>query len=139
MQGKYLFDASALFSLIQQGDIIIKGTVIRNIHILHLTIYEVGNVLWKEAYIFKRIKDPHRIAKLVQEIIKRINILADPPLDEVLKLSLSRGLAFYDASYVYAAESMGMTLVTEDKQILDSTRNAINFKEFINAITRNDT
>ncbi len=52
MQGKYLFDASALFLLIQQGDIIIERTVIRNIHILHLTIYEVGNVLWKEAYIF---------------------------------------------------------------------------------------
>jgi len=139
MQGKYLFDASALFSLIQQGDIIERTVIRKNIHILHLTIYEVGNVLWKEAYIFKRIKDPHRTAELVQEMIKRINILADPPLAEVLKLSLSRGLTFYDASYVYVAESMGMNLVTEDKQILSSTRNAINFKEFINAITRNDT
>ncbi|MGC8608060.1 MAG: type II toxin-antitoxin system VapC family toxin [Vulcanisaeta sp.] len=138
MQGKYLFDASALFLLIQRGDIIIERTVIRNIHILHLTIYEVGNVLWKETYIFKRVKDPHRIAELVQEMIKRINILADPPLAEVLKLSLSRGLTFYDASYVYAAESMEMTLVTEDKKVLSSTKNAINFKEFIDAVTRND-
>ncbi len=72
-------------------------------------------------------------------MIKRINILADPPLVEVLRLSLSRGLTIYDASYVYAAESMGMTLVTEDKQILSSTRKAINFKGFIDAITRNDT
>ncbi|MGC9152711.1 MAG: hypothetical protein ACP5GY_03130 [Vulcanisaeta sp.] len=48
-------------------------------------------------------------------------------------------MTFYDASYVYAAESMGMTLVTEDKKILSSTKNAINFKEFIDAVTRNDT
>ncbi|MGC9152710.1 MAG: hypothetical protein ACP5GY_03125 [Vulcanisaeta sp.] len=72
MQGKYLFDASALFLLIQQGDIIIERTIIRNIHILHLTMYEVGNVLWKETYIFKRIKGLYRIAELVQEIIKYI-------------------------------------------------------------------
>ncbi|WP_054841674.1 PIN domain-containing protein [Vulcanisaeta distributa] len=119
MQGKYLLDASALFLLIQRGgDIISQGGIIKNIYILHLTIYEIGNVLWKEAYIFKRIKDLDKAAELIQEILGQINILADPPIAEVLRLSVSRGLTFYDASYVYAAESMGLVLVTEDSRCL---------------------
>ena len=137
MPGKYLFDASALFLLIQRDDIISKVDVLRNIHVLHLTIYEVGNVLWKETYIFKRIKNPYRFVDLVQEILRYINLLNDPPLSEVLKLSLSRGLTFYDSSYVYVAENIGMTLVTEDKQILKSTSNAISFREFVDAIRGN--
>ena len=137
MPGKYLFDASALFLLIQRDDIISKVDVLRNIHVLHLTIYEVGNVLWKEIYIFKRIKNPYRFVDLVQEILRYINLLNDPPLSEVLKLSLSRGLTFYDSSYVYVAENMGMTLVTEDKQVLKSTSNAISFREFVDAIRGN--
>ncbi|WP_054853506.1 type II toxin-antitoxin system VapC family toxin [Vulcanisaeta distributa] len=138
MQGKYLLDASALFLLVQRGDIISQGRIIKNIHILHLTIYEIGNVLWKEAYIFKRIKDLDRAAELIQEILRQINILADPPIAEVLRLSVSRGgLTFYDASYVYAAESMGFVLVTEDRQMLKSTSNAISFGgEFVDAIIR---
>ncbi|GAB6947254.1 type II toxin-antitoxin system VapC family toxin [Vulcanisaeta sp. JCM 16161] len=139
MRGKYLFDASALFLLLQRGDIITRKAVIKDIYILHLTIYEIGNVLWKEAHVLKRIKDPHRTAEIVQEILKQINMLADPPLAEVLRLSLSRGLTFYDASYVYAAESMEMTLVTEDKQILKSTSSAISFKEFVDAVARDDS
>jgi predicted nucleic acid-binding protein len=133
MQGKYLFDASALFSLIQRSNIITKITI-RSIYILHLTVYEVGNALWKEAYLLKRIKDPYKAAELIQEILKQINILIDPSFTDVIKLSLSRGLTFYDASYVYAAESMNMTLVTNDKQILRSSNNAISFKEFVDVI-----
>ena len=137
MPGKYLFDASALFLLIQRSDVIAKMDLINSIYVLHLTIYEIGNILWKEAYIFKRIKDPYKTTGLVQEILRRVNLLNDPPLYEVLKLSLSRGLTFYDASYVYMAESMNMTLVTEDKQILKSTSNAISFREFVDAIRGN--
>ena len=137
MPGKYLFDASALFLLIQRSDVIAKMDLINSIYVLHLTIYEIGNILWKEAYIFKRIKDPYKTTRLVQEILRRVNLLNDPPLYEVLKLSLSRGLTFYDASYVYMAESMNMTLVTEDKQILKSTSNAISFREFVDAIRGN--
>ena len=89
--------------------------------------------------MFKRIKDPYKAAELVQEILMRINLLNDPPLNEVLKLSLSKGLTFYGANYVYAAENIGITLVTEDQQILKSTNNAISFREFINIVLRSGT
>jgi len=51
-------------------------------------------------------------------------------MQEVIRVAVERGLTYYDASYVYAANSRGLTLVSNDKDLLEKG-SAISFKEFI--------
>lgn len=48
----FLFDASALYPLLNYVDKIDPS----KIHVLSLTFYEVGNAIWKEHYLRKRLK-----------------------------------------------------------------------------------
>ncbi|MGC9136807.1 type II toxin-antitoxin system VapC family toxin [Caldivirga sp.] len=134
MQDDYLFDASAIFSLIQHSEVIDKIPLSR-IHILHLIIYEVRNALWKETYLLRKISDPDRVINDMQRLLRHINVLGDLPLTEVFKVVTDRGLTFYNASYVYVAESISMKLVTNGKKVLKSSGNAISYTDFIQLIT----
>ena len=73
MVGKYLLDASAIYPLIlklREGFL----SYANMFTVLDLTIYEVGNVIWKE---FKKgkIKDVTAVAKLFDEVFNYVNIL----------------------------------------------------------------
>ncbi|WP_291999052.1 hypothetical protein [Caldivirga sp.] len=91
MQDDYLFDASAIFSLIQHSEVIDK-ILLSRIRILHLIIYEVGNALWKETYLLRKISDPDRVINDMQRLLRHINVLGDLPLTEVFKVVTDRGL-----------------------------------------------
>lgn len=79
--------------------------------------YELGNVLWKKV----------RFEKVEPENLKRCLIAAESLLVEtieildtsaIFKLACDKGLAFYDASYVWLALSRDLKLRTRDAQIL---------------------
>jgi predicted nucleic acid-binding protein len=42
----------------------------------------------------------------------------DDEIEAILKAALDTGLSFYDASYYYVAKTRGLTLVTEDTQLI---------------------
>ncbi|BCU66785.1 PIN domain nuclease [Sulfolobales archaeon HS-7] len=119
-------DTSALYPILNYVDKI----DVNNVYILTLTFYEVGNVIWKEYYMHKRIKDPVSVAKLFQKFMRELKVLEDPPLEEVMKVASERGLTFYDAAYVYSAESKGLVLVSEDRELIRKA-NAIPLKEIM--------
>jgi predicted nucleic acid-binding protein len=125
MEG-YLLDASVIYSLLDYID----KVDVKKVNILDLTFYEVGNAIWKDYRIHKKIKDPFILAKLFHELLRKFNVLRDLPMQEVIRVAVERGLTYYDASYVYAANSRGLTLVSNDKDLLEKG-SAISFKEFI--------
>ena len=128
---EFLFDASALYSLLDYVDKI----DLKKIHILTLTFYEIGNVIWKEYYIHKKVKDPITLSMLFHKLMRKLNVVEDPPLEGVMRIAVERGLTYYDASYAYVAESLGIILVSNDKELIRKT-NAISLKDFIKLILK---
>ncbi|BBG25190.1 hypothetical protein IC006_2525 [Sulfuracidifex tepidarius] len=64
MKDRFLFDTSALYPVLNYIDEI----DVSRVHILSLTFYEVGNVIWREFSVRKKIVDPISLAKLFQKI-----------------------------------------------------------------------
>ncbi len=117
MVSRYLLDASAIYPLVLRLREELLSYVDR-FAVLDLTVYEVGNVIWKE-FRRGRIRDPMIVAKLFEELFNSIPVLRPQiRLREVVKLAISENLTFYDASYLYAARIYRMKIVTEDSDLL---------------------
>ncbi|MCD6562784.1 MAG: type II toxin-antitoxin system VapC family toxin, partial [Thermoproteales archaeon] len=110
----YLIDTSALYPLILK--LREKFLVYADkMAVLDLTLYEVGNVLWKE-YKRRKIKNLENITILFQEMLASLRRLTINDLGGVLRMAVEKDLTFYDAAYVYAAEKLNIKLITEDTQ-----------------------
>ena len=57
------------------------------------------------------------MTKEIEKVIAHIRVIRLETLDiaEIMKLSLSTGLTFYGASYVFYCKSQQMALLTDDK------------------------
>ena len=98
-----------------------------------LTEYELGNVLWKETKKKKiKFKDA---AQTFSETLSELKKISIDGISDTLALAMERNLTFYDASYAYIAENMGLTLVTEDIELLKKCKHAINTEDAENAQT----
>jgi len=118
----YVMDASSLFTLffIDSEDRV--ETLLSESFILDLTGYEIGSVLTKgnDGHI-KGLKS-EIITDLTQEIEKvicKIRVIRLSPIhiSEIMALSISTGLTFYDSSYVFYSKNLGLALLTDDKEM----------------------
>ncbi|MGC8831509.1 MAG: type II toxin-antitoxin system VapC family toxin [Thermoproteota archaeon] len=100
--------------------------------ILDLTRYELGNIVWKEHRL-GHVKNWERTMEQWSKIIGELPAysIGTESLREVEKIAVERNASFYDASYVYAAESRSLKLVTEDEDLLKKCRNAISLDKFL--------
>jgi len=109
-----LFDSSAIFNLSLQGkyDTLVAGATIP------LARYEIGNVLWKNYKIRKRISKKEAIesGNVLFELIDSMEMV-EPPLPSAMRMALEEGITFYDSSYVAAAIESGYDLITEDMKL----------------------
>jgi len=116
---RYLLDASALYPLIlrlREGLLSYKD----RFAVLDLTVYEVGNALWK-ASRRGAVKRLAPVAEMFEEVLKGLERLSiGSRIYEVLDVAAKNGMTFYDASYVYVARREGLRLVTEDPELLRS-------------------
>jgi len=127
MNVEYLLDASALYGLVAHYHRWVGHR--EKLAILHLTVYEVGNALWKEARVGRL---PWReAAGALSRVLSSLKMLDDPPLEKVLEVAVERGLTFYDASYAYVAETLGLSLVTQDRELLRKSPAAIDVDTFL--------
>ncbi|MFP3167067.1 MAG: type II toxin-antitoxin system VapC family toxin [Candidatus Nanopusillus sp.] len=138
----FLFDASALYKFLtvyKNYTNKIDYNYIYNIYILDLTFYEIGNTIWKDYYIFKRINNPIETSETIYEILKEFNVIENLSLSftEIIKIAIEKNLTYYDASYVYASKIFGLILVSEDKDLIEKG-NAISVKEFIEKYLKNN-
>lgn len=79
---------------------------------------ELANALLKDVKAgFLTIDRAVQAAGTATELIAEARVV-DPPLADVLASAHRSGLTAYDATYVVLARSLGVLLVTEDKQVL---------------------
>jgi len=127
MNVEYLLDASALYGLVAHYHRWIGHR--EKLAILHLTVYEVGNALWKEA---RAGRLPWReTAGALSRVLSSLKVLDNPPLEKVMEVAVERDLTFYDASYAYVAETLGLSLVTRDRELLRKSPASIDVDTFL--------
>ncbi len=82
-----------------------------------LIIYEIGNVLWRSGMNGRSL---HKYIENILSLgIKLINVPFERTmLKEVGKISTTKDLTFYDASYLSIAIILNKKLVTVDKEIM---------------------
>ena len=115
---KYLFDASALLNLVRRlGEGSLK--ILKENCILTLTIYEVGNALWRETRLLSRLTmdEAEEIMRAIITLIKFMQVIEPQDPIEVLKISNEIETTFYDAAYVVTALRGGLILVTDDRRL----------------------
>ncbi|MGI0056727.1 MAG: type II toxin-antitoxin system VapC family toxin [Nitrosarchaeum sp.] len=94
--------------------------LLRSQSILDLTTYEIGNAVWKLAYLQKKIT-PEQACKLLESFVslrQSMQILGINEIEEEIKnFSMTTGMTFYDSAYVIVAKRVGLALVTDDKSL----------------------
>lgn len=116
---KKLYDASAFLNLLLN-----KGSkslsVLQEQAVLDLTVYELGNSIWKISRLQKKIAKAEACTLLdaCLNVISNMKILnIDDMEDDVKELSINVGQSFYDSSYLALAKKHNLELVTDDKKL----------------------
>ena len=97
------------------------------------TIYEVGNALWKETKLLKKLTadEVEEIMRAIIALTKFILVIEPEDLTEILKTSNKIEATFYDTVYVVVALGRNLVLVTDDKKL------AAKIEKYQDAILKN--
>ena len=115
-----LFDANAIYRLIRDCpekalDKLIEGTTIS------LAYYELGNALWREAHLLKRIsiEEAQKSLSLMYAMLARMQVVKvdDEQGIEILQTAHKCNLTFYDSAYLVEAKKTSKILVTDDNKL----------------------
>ncbi|MGC9165879.1 MAG: type II toxin-antitoxin system VapC family toxin [Thermoprotei archaeon] len=94
--------------------------ILKGNYILTLTIYEIGNALWRETKLLKRltVNNTVEILKAVIALTKFMQIIEPENPIEVLVTSNMMEATFYDTAYVITALQENLILVTDDEKLI---------------------
>lgn len=113
-----LLDASSIFEALKT----INLRSLEGYSTLDLARYEVGNTIWKHRSLLHTLtqEEAMLLMKEASLLFSLLNVV-DVSGREVAVLDLAGNLrtTFYDASYLHAAKEMGVSLVTEDPQLVE--------------------
>jgi len=128
---KQLFDSSSIINLCARKslDKLLQGGI------LSLAFYEVGNAVWKQVYLKRSLtlEEGRKALSTLTEVLMKMNLVLIEDSSAVLGIAVEEGLTYYDASYIYAADRNGLTLVTDDERLC-STAN-----KYVQTATSSDT
>lgn len=121
-----LFDASSVFTLVRElrgeaPDLFWEGSTIS------LAYYEIGNCLWRECFLLKRIV-PKEAAKLLKSMLAMLRaidvaVLEDEDLGNVvLNMAGNLNITYYDAAYLTEAQRSNRILVTDDEKLAKAAK-----------------
>lgn len=126
---RFLLDASVVTPLLfDYGEKVLDIASEVSLYLMDLTIYEVGNSLWKLAFLLKMIslKDAVEVVEVLESLVKKrfieIVYFNELSLPKLVKLAVAEGLTFYDSSYIAAAEKLNSVLVTEDRELREEAK-----------------
>jgi predicted nucleic acid-binding protein len=126
-RGMKLFDSSAIIILCGEKklDKLLDGWTI------NLAYYELGNAVWKQVNIHKKITktEAEKVLDSLAEAFKRLKKPKSEDALETLKIAIEENLTYYDASYIQAAIKNTFTLITDDEKLLKKA------KKYTEAIT----
>jgi predicted nucleic acid-binding protein len=124
---KAVLDASALLNIVRT-----LGTnaldYVRGCYKLTLTMYEIGNVIWKEATLLRRlsIDEALELLKLTLTVCRFLNTVDPKDSTTVLKLAHGLQITYYDASYVAVACELDLPLITDDTRLRKRVKTNMN-------------
>jgi predicted nucleic acid-binding protein len=123
-----LFDACSILMLVRElkgeaSDKLVEGSTIS------LVYYELGNALWRECFLLKRIsqEEARTLLRSMYAIVGQMELLSIGHEDEanaILDLACNHSLTFYDSAYLAQAIKSNKTLVTEDKKLSKAAEKA---------------
>jgi predicted nucleic acid-binding protein len=128
MNRSLLFDANAIYRLIRELPDekrleILEGSTIT------LAYYELGNAVWRECSLLKRIsqKEAQDLMYSLYSALQAMDVA--PPETQThenvtFQTALDLSLTFYDAAYLAEAKISKKTLVTDDKQLAKAAKHA---------------
>ncbi|MEM2026439.1 MAG: type II toxin-antitoxin system VapC family toxin, partial [Candidatus Bathyarchaeia archaeon] len=99
---------------------------------IDLAIYESINAVWKECYMLKRIRVEvaYGLIELLSNIFNVLDLYTMRGSEkEALEIAIKEGITIYDASYIHIAARNKLTLVTDDKRLINTA------KKYTNVIT----
>ena len=122
MKRSLLFDASSIFTLVRElrgeaPDKLLEGSTIS------LAYYELGNALWRECFLVKRIsrEEAEKLLRAMFAILQAMDVISLENDDEgnvVLEKACEYNITFYDSAYVAEAHKSKKVLVTDDKKLV---------------------
>jgi predicted nucleic acid-binding protein len=117
---RLLFDANVIYRVIRECpekalDILMEGATIS------LAYYELGNALWREAHLLKRIsiEEAEKSLSLMYAMLMRMQVdevNGDQGI-EILQTAHKCNLTFYDSAYLVEAKKKRNILVTDDNKL----------------------
>ena len=123
-----LFDASSIFAVVRElrgdaPDRLLEGSTIA------LAYYELGNTLWRESFLLKRIsrEEAETLLRAIYAILQAMEVASLEKEDEgnaVLDKACKFKITFYDSAYLVEAAKSKKTLVTDDKKLAEAAENA---------------
>jgi len=115
-----LFDSSAILNTVRNmgGNAI---SILKSNYSLTLTIYEIGNAIWKEAKLQKRIglNEALILISNISRILSKMRIIVIDNPAKVLRVAYLMRITYYDASYITATAENNLILVTDDRKLLN--------------------
>ncbi|HDD40334.1 MAG TPA: PIN domain-containing protein [Nitrososphaeria archaeon] len=116
----YLYDSSAIINLCGEGktERLLEGWT------LNLAFYELGNAVWKQARIHRRItlEEAYLILDTLTEVFRRLRKPEEEAPLRTLEMAVREDLTYYDAAYISAAIEKGLILVTDDERLYEVGR-----------------
>lgn len=122
-----LFDASAFLNMVRIYGREARRTLKGNL-VLSFTKYEVGNALWKEVTLLKRIsvEEALEAISLLDKVLKLMIVVDPSNSSAVFRLAHNLQVTYYDASYILAAIERGAKMVTDDVKLIGKIQENIN-------------
>lgn len=126
-----LFDASSFINILvgRGGEAV---SLLKGKYVLDLTIYEIGNALWRMHVLQKKLGlgAAKKLMVATTRLIGWVNILSISGLDlvEIMEIAVDEATTFYDAAYVVACKLKKLTLITDDAKLAEMASTYINVK-----------
>jgi predicted nucleic acid-binding protein len=121
----------------------VKSPIIEDSKILDLTLYELGNGVWKESELIKslNVDEIDNLANSMSLVLGSLEKLSVTPSEfsRVLTIAKSERKTFYDSSYIYVAKREKMTFVTEDQRLSRIARRYVQTVSIRDVITKRKT
>jgi len=128
MKHSLLFDASSIFTLVRElrgeaPDKLAEGST------LSLAYYELGNAVWRECFLLKRIsqKEAETLLRAMFAILQAMDVVLLENEDvgsAVLDKACKFNITYYDSAYVAEACKSKKVLITDDKKLAKAAENA---------------
>ncbi|MCG3109825.1 Exonuclease VapC9 [Metallosphaera sp. J1] len=116
----YIFDSSSIYRAILERKVNLLG----GNYTAHLARSELGNIVWKEVNLRKRLsrEEGIRLTEFVEKVLDTM-IITEVNMVKIEMIAISNDITYYDATFVSLASELNFPLVTEDERLRRKVEN----------------